>query len=483
VQQLQTDGRSVGHVEDEGREGYMLLRLGCATIGALVIVVVQFDILVTVLHPGVEGPLSTRFHRSAWRLLHLLARAVPGGTRRHAFLTGGLPLLIAGLIGLWLAGLLVGFALVDYPWLGDPACFAAPPGADPSPAEALYFSGVTLFTLGYGDIQPVAGPFRALAVLEAAGGVLTVSFSVAYLLAVYPALARQRAVAIALDAEVAGQAGGLPLVRRYRRADGGWDGQLEVRLRELGLELLALTESHETHPVLYYAHPRRAQHSFLRMLLTVRGLVGLLRYGLAPERHADLVRNPQLLLLEQALGYSLRRLADSLHSPPVAAAAGAAERRRLAAEYAGLCADLEGLGLASARQVAARPVPALVAPAGTGDADAGTGPDPAGGVATYAGEPDVLDPALDFTSDSPVAAYVAFRLATDPYLAAYAAASGYTVAQAGATDETGWWVGGRSAGTLTRLRCARRRCPASGPAGPGRRAPWGAGHAAPPRWR
>ena len=426
----------------------MLLRLGCATIGALVIVVVQFDILVTVLHPSVEGPLSTRFHRGAWRLLRLLARAVPGGTRRHAFLTGGLPLLIAGLIGLWLAGLLVGFALVDYPWLGDPARFATPVGAAPSPAEALYFSGVTLFTLGYGDIQPVAGPFRALAVLEAAGGVLTVSFSVAYLLAVYPALARQRAVAIALDAEVAGQAGGLPLVRRYRRADGGWDGQLEVRLRELGLELLALTESHETHPVLYYAHPRRAQHSFLRMLLTVRGLVGLLRYGLAPERHAELVRNPQLLLLEQALGYSLRRLADSLHSPPVAAA-DAAERRRLAAEYARLCADLEGLGLASARQVAARPVPALVAPAGTGDADAPADADrragSAEGVATYAGEPDVLDPALDYASDSPVAAYVAFRLATDPYLAAYAAASGYTVAQAGATDETGWWVGDRPA--------------------------------------
>ena len=164
----------------------MVVRLGCALVGALVIVAVQVDILLTVLHPGVEGPLSTRFHRGAWRLLRRLARGVPGEARRHAVLQGGLPLLIAGLIGLWLAGLLVGFALVDYPWLGDPARFAAPPGAAPSPATALYFSGVTLFTLGYGDIQPVAGPFRALAVLEAAAGVLTVAFSVAYLLGVYP---------------------------------------------------------------------------------------------------------------------------------------------------------------------------------------------------------------------------------------------------------------------------------------------------------
>jgi len=206
----------------------VLLQLGCATVGALVIVVVQFDILVTVLYPGMESPLSGHFHRLAWRGLRLLARAVPGGARRHTFLKGGLPLLIAGLIALWLAGLLVGFALAYYPWLGSPDQFATPPGADPSPAEAAYFSGVTLFTLGYGDIQPLAGPFRALAVLEAACGVLTVSFSVAYLLAVYPALARQRAVAIALDAEVAGQAGGLPLVRRYRRADGGVNCRGEV---------------------------------------------------------------------------------------------------------------------------------------------------------------------------------------------------------------------------------------------------------------
>ncbi|MDP9374861.1 MAG: potassium channel family protein, partial [Chloroflexota bacterium] len=373
-----------------------------------------------------------------------LARLVPAGLRRHAFLKAGLPLLVAGLIGLWLLALLAGFALLYYPWIGDPAHFATPAGGGGAAAAALYFSGVTLFTIGYGEIQPIAGPFRALAVAEAAAGVLTVAFSVAYVLAVYPALARQRAVAIALDAEVAGQAGGLPLVRRYLARDGRWHAQLEERLRELGLELLALTESHETHPVLYYAHPRRVQHSFLRMLVTVQGLVGLLRYGLAPERHAEVVQNPQLLLLEQALGYSLRRLTASLHTPPVAREIDAAARRRLAAEYRALCADLEQLGLVPACREADRPVPVLVEPsavAGVGPPRAGDAP--AGDVVTYQGTPELLDPALDFASDSPVAAYITFRLETDPYLAAYAEASGYSLAQAAGTDETGWWVGGR----------------------------------------
>ena len=54
-----------------------------------------------------------------------------------------------------------------------------------------------------------------------------------------------------------------------------------------------------------------------------------------------------------------------------------------------------------------------------------------------------LDPALDLASDSPLEAYVAFRLASDPHIAAYASANGYTLEEARADYETTWWVGGR----------------------------------------
>ena len=48
-----------------------------------------------------------------------------------------------------------------------------------------------------------------------------------------------------------------------------------------------------------------------------QSLVGLLRYGLSPDRHGRIVRDPQLLLLEQSLHYSLQQLSSSLHIPNV----------------------------------------------------------------------------------------------------------------------------------------------------------------------
>ncbi len=426
-------------------------QIAFVTLGTLIVALVQFDIIATVLHPEVESPLSNRFHRLTWRALHALAHF--GRDRwHHRLLTWGMPLMIAGLIMLWLVLLLLGFTFLYYPWTGDTGHFVTPDNFGSSFIEAFYFSGVTMLTIGYGDVQPVSRPFRLLALLEAAGGAVTVSLSVAYLLAVYPAVSRRRAVAAALDAEVAGQSDALPMVRRYLIEGNDGEAELGGRLRELGLELLEITGAHETHPVLYYAHPRQVQHSFLRILVTAQSLVGLLRYGLSPDRHPTIVRHPQLLLLEQALHYSLRRLSASLHIPVVERADHGAGRRRLLADYQRLCDALEGLGLVAARSLDTAPVPVLVATEmtnpdgehgqGLGQGAAWTGP-VAGEQVTYAGEPDLLDPALDLTSNSAVEAYLTFRIETDPHIAAYAATCGYTVEDARCDSETTWWVGGR----------------------------------------
>ena len=423
----------------------MILAPVCILSGLLIVALVQLDILTTVLHPEVESWLSTHFQQIIWRVLTRVERIVPHRNGVNVVLNWALPLMIAGLISLWLILLVVGFALIYYPWIGNEAAFVLPNPVNRTFVTALYYSGVTLATVGYGDIQPLAWPLRILAVVQAILGVATLSLGIAYVLAVYPALSRKRTFAAALDAEVAGQAHGLPMVRRYLTEQQQWSADLATRLRELALELLALTEVHETHPVLYYAHPRRVQHSFLRILVTAQSLAGLLRYGLSPDRHPEIVRNPQLLLLEQALHYSLRRLSASLHVSVVNPDIAAVEHQ-LVAEHRQVCRSLEQLGLVSACATPAQPVPVLVEtdiatnrPAGQQDLSAPL----SGGARTYEGEPLSLDPALDFTAASPVEAYIVFRLETDPYLAAYAAACGYPLEVARASYETTWWVGGR----------------------------------------
>lgn len=427
----------------------MLLAIGCVLVGTLLILLVQYDIIATVFHPQIESPLSNRLHRATWRLFRLGERLMADRTRGHGFLSWGMPLMVAGLIGLWLLLSLVGFALIYYPWIADPAHFGADAAAGSPPINALYFSGVMLTTAGLSDLQPISGAFRLLAVAESASGFVAVSLSVAYLLSVYPALSRKRAAAVALDAEVAGQAGALPMVRRYLGQEHGeWGADLADRLRELSQQLLTITEAHETHPVLYYAHARRVQHSFLRILVTVQSLIGLLRYGLSPDRHRDIVYNPQLLLLEQSLHYSLRRLTASLHAVTIEDADGHQDARRVAEDYDQLCGELEGIGLLSARSLAREPVPALVDTEVGGHADAGQYARPAAlprGEARLVGGDrlDLLDPALDWSAESPLDAYTTFRRETDPHINAYAVTCGYRIADARRDYETTWWAGGR----------------------------------------
>lgn len=49
----------------------------------------------------------------------------------------------------------------------------------------MYFSFVTLATLGYGDITPVSSPARAVAVLEAITGIDFTTIVLARLVALY----------------------------------------------------------------------------------------------------------------------------------------------------------------------------------------------------------------------------------------------------------------------------------------------------------
>ena len=53
------------------------------------------------------------------------------------------------------------------------------------PSELLYFSLVTLSTIGYGDVVPLYGEVRMLAALEGLTGVLYIAITVAILVSGY----------------------------------------------------------------------------------------------------------------------------------------------------------------------------------------------------------------------------------------------------------------------------------------------------------
>lgn len=105
-----------------------------------------------------------------------------GRTVDHERISASLSLyLVLGLIFTLL------FALVDkiLPGSFHYQAFAADPSGSKPLSQLMYFSYVTLATLGYGDIAPVSGPARGLAILEAMIGQLYLVLVVARLVSLY----------------------------------------------------------------------------------------------------------------------------------------------------------------------------------------------------------------------------------------------------------------------------------------------------------
>jgi voltage-gated potassium channel Kch len=130
---------------------------------------------------GVEAlfPIS----QVLWVLASLLATAT---TARHALRGGGVDAerIFAALDAYLLAGLIFGvcYWLLDQTW---PASFGVASANDFDLDRAIYFSFVTIATLGYGDIVPVSKAARGLAILEAVGGQMYLTVLVARLVSLY----------------------------------------------------------------------------------------------------------------------------------------------------------------------------------------------------------------------------------------------------------------------------------------------------------
>lgn len=92
------------------------------------------------------------------------------------------------------AYLLVGLMFAICYWILDktnPASFGSPSEFDLTMDRAIYFSFVTIATLGYGDIVPLGGAARGLAILEAVSGQMYLAVLVAWLVSLF---AKTRAI-------------------------------------------------------------------------------------------------------------------------------------------------------------------------------------------------------------------------------------------------------------------------------------------------
>ncbi|AVH55726.1 MULTISPECIES: potassium channel family protein [Streptomyces] len=163
-------------------------------VGAVLVMVALRDLFHTLWHPTRHGGLSRHVMTTLWKLSQRLPLR-----RRAAGLAG--PLAMVTVVAMWAGSVIVGWALIY--WLHMPDAFSFAAGLKPAEhgglVDALYISMVTVTTLGLGDIAPAVPWLRIVAPLEALVGFVLLTATVSWVLEIYPALTRRRALALRLS--------------------------------------------------------------------------------------------------------------------------------------------------------------------------------------------------------------------------------------------------------------------------------------------
>lgn len=223
--------------------------------------------------------LTEWFYRRTWIPWRKAACHIKKISRRQNFLGYFGPLSLILLLGFWAAGLILGFALIQYgsgahEQLGnEPITFG----------RILYQSGETFFTLGYGDIVPISGWSRALSVLESGMGFAFLGVVIGYIPVVYGGFSRREIQISMLDARAGSPPSAAELLIRLtgRTDDPGMDQTvLDEVLRDWERWSAELLEGQLSYPVLAFFRSQHVNQSWVAALTTMLDVTSLVLTGI-----------------------------------------------------------------------------------------------------------------------------------------------------------------------------------------------------------
>ncbi len=246
------------------------------------------DVFFTVLLYEAFGFISSRVHRGVWHLVrgatHGLSEGVRGFIRSMAA-----PAMVPITLLVWLGSQLAGFALIFRPGLDD-GSFALADEVEPSLGVAFYMSGMTLSTLGYGDVTPQTVSYQLATTTEALVGLGILTLTISYILGVYGVQSQLAALSARLRHQT--QDRGHPRTLLIAHFPDGEPVDLGLHLRELHLGIIELYEGIRRYPIVYYFHSRHAYRSISFVFRCIGDMVATLRWGL-PRSH-PVTRDPWL---------------------------------------------------------------------------------------------------------------------------------------------------------------------------------------------
>src|SRR5258706_3926359 len=172
-----------------------------------------FEVIVLPRRVSRRIRLTVLIYLLTWRPIASIARRMHNEGRRESFLSFYGPLSLILLLVVWMVGLIMGFAMLQWA-LGS--AITAPEGKIGFGTD-LYLSGTTFITLGLGDVVPRTGIARTVTVIEAATGFGLLAVVIGYLPVLYQAFSRREANITLLDARAGSPPSAVEMLRRYEQ--------------------------------------------------------------------------------------------------------------------------------------------------------------------------------------------------------------------------------------------------------------------------
>jgi hypothetical protein len=216
-------------------------------VGLALVWIVLRDLFVGVIVPRpARGALrpSNLLIQWSWLVWRWIGNRSTDVITKEARLGAFGPAVLILLLVVWVVGLIVGYGLV---------LSAFPEQLNPVPTSlggALYFSGVSFLTIGYGDFVPIGPMARIVGIIEGATGLGVVAVVISLLFSLYGSFQRREELIITLDALAGAPPSGVVLLENslsygmVQRLEGTFDEWMKWSAEVL--------ESHLAYPILAY---------------------------------------------------------------------------------------------------------------------------------------------------------------------------------------------------------------------------------------
>ncbi len=179
-------------------------------------------------------------YQRTWAITRAVGHRITDERRRERFFSIYAPLTVLGMLFAWVTQQIIGFGLI---WWG----IGGVDGVQ-SLWDAIYYSGVVFFTVGFGEVVPADQVPRFGALIEAFTGVLTTALVIGYLPALYAAYSEREQKLLTLDDGTEERITPTNLV--LSRCHDGNAERMDPFFAEWELWIAQVMETHTTFPML-----------------------------------------------------------------------------------------------------------------------------------------------------------------------------------------------------------------------------------------